>query len=207
MSAADLLPPNATPFERAQSAEDNRILAADVAAIRRERQPATCDAAFVAPLAWERSIHFWSPGDEAGNRARVAASFADHGGYGSPPALEDEIALDTGFPVTVREFWELAGLVWPDFVVDVAIAPGEAAPDVGAVTASALKRKNVRDVLAAVRLFASQPPANVNVGAGVCVTPRVTILPLGGSPHDPQIYVGAATRVLPRFTVLPLRAA
>jgi len=207
MSATDLLPPNATPFERAQSAEDNRVLAADVAAIRRERQPASCDEAFVAPLAWERSIHFWNPSDDAENRARIASSFADHGGYGSPPALEDEIALDTGLPVTVREFWQLAGLAWPDFVVDVAIAPGEAAPDVGAVIASALKRKNVRDVLAAVRLLAAQPAANVNVGAATCVTPRLTILPLGGAPHDPQIYVGASTRVLPHFTVLPLRAA
>jgi phage tail P2-like protein len=207
MSAADLLPPNATPFERAQSAEDNRVLDADVAAVRRERQPASCDEAFIAPLAWERSIHFWDPNDDAGNRARVASSFADHGAYGAPPALEAEIALDTGLAVTVREFWEIAGLSWPDFVVDVAIEPGEAAPDIGAIAASANARKNVRDVLARVRLFAAQPAAGVAVGAATCVTPRMTILPLGGAPHDPQIYVGASTRVLPRFTILPLRAA
>jgi phage tail P2-like protein len=207
MSATDLLPPNATPFESAQSAEDNRILAADTNAIRRERRPATCDEAFVAPLAWERSIHFWSPGDDAENRARIASSFADHGAYGSPAALEDEIALDTGLPVTVREFWELPGLVWPDFAVDVAVEIGEAAPSVAAITASANARKNVRDVLAAVRFVAPQPPAELAVGAASFVSPRVTILPLGCAPHDPQIYVGASTRVLPRFTILPLRAA
>jgi phage tail P2-like protein len=207
MSATDLLPPNATPFESAQSAEDNRILGADVAAIRRERQPASCDEAFIAPLAWERSIHFWAPGDDAGNRARIASSFADHGAYGSPAALEQEIALDTGLSVTVREFWEIAGLVWPDFVVDVAVAPGDPAPDLSAVAASANARKNVRDVLARVRQVAAQPAAPLNVGAACCVTPRMTILPLGGAPHDPQLYVGASTRALPHVTVLPLKAA
>lgn len=206
MSAADLLPPNATPFERAQSAADGRVLDADVAAIRRERRPASCDAAFVAPLAWERSIHFWSPGDEAGNRARVASSFADHGAYGSPPALEDEIALDTGLPVTVREFFDLARIVWPEFTVDVAVEPGQAAPDLAPVIASALKRKNVRDVLAAVRLVGNQPQSPLYVGAASAVRPNVKILPLDRSKPAPQLYVGAASRMAPRLKVLPLRS-
>jgi phage tail P2-like protein len=207
MSAADLLPPNATPFERAQSATDGRLLNADVAAIRRERQPASCDAAFVAPLAWERSIHFWSPGDDAGNRARVASSFADHGSYGSPPALEQEIALDTGLPIAVREFWEIAGLSFPYFVVDCLVEIGDPAPDLAAIAASANARKNVRDVLARVRFVAAQPAAGLAVGAACCVNPRVKILPLNAAPPPPQIYVGASTRALPHVTVLPLRAA
>jgi len=207
MSATDLLPPNATPFERAQSAQDNRLLNADANAIRREREPASCDAAFVAPLAWERSIHFWDPADDSGNRARIASSFADHGAYGSPSALEQEIAMDTGLTVAVREFWEIAGLAWPDFAVDVATAPGEPAPDLAPVVAWALARKNVRDVLARVRLAAAQPAASVSVGAACCVSPRVTVLPFGGASHDPQIYVGATTRALPHVSVFPLRAS
>ena len=207
MSATDLLPPNATPFERAQSAEDNRILAANANAVRTERQPSTCDAAFVAPLAWERGIHFWSPGDDAGNRARIASSFADHGAYGSPPALEDEIALDTGLPITVREFFELPGLAWPDFAVDVAVEIGGAAPDIGAITASANARKNVRDVLARVRFVALQPAAPLAVGAATSVAPRLKILPLGAVPPLPQFNVGATTRVAPNVTILPLRAS
>ncbi len=207
MSATDLLPPNATPFESAQSATDARTLNADTNAIRAERQPATCDEAFIAPLAWERSVHFWSPGDDAGNRARTASSFEDHGSYGSPPALEGEIALDTGLSVAVREFWELPGLAWPGFVVDVEINPGDPAPDLGAVTASALTRKNVRDVLARVRLAAQQPAAALALGAAVCASPRVTILPLGGAPLDPAIVFGASTRVVPFLTVLPLGAS
>ncbi|MGD0564547.1 MAG: phage tail protein [Roseiarcus sp.] len=207
MSAIDLLPPNATPFERAQSAEDNRVLAANANAIRAERQPATCDEAFIAPLAWERSIHFWAPGDDAGNRARIASSFADHGSYGSPPALEQEIALDTGLDIAVREFWEIAGLVWPDFVVDCLINIGDPAPSLAAVTASANTRKNVRDVLARVRFVAAQPAAALSVAAATCVNPRVKILPLNAAPPPPQIYVGASTRALPHVTILPLRAA
>jgi phage tail P2-like protein len=241
MSATDLLPPNATPLESAHSAEDNRILAADVDAIRRERDPTRCDAAFVAPLAWERSIHFWDPNDDAANRARVASSFADHGAYGSPPALEDEIALDAGLPVKVREFFELARLVWPEFTVDVAVElqgaeplviasaawaggfaplgasgppgatiaaplPAASAIDIAAVTASALARKNVRDVLAAVRLVANQPASPLYVGAAASVRPSVTVLPFGLPKPAPQLFVGAASRVLPTFTVLPLRA-
>ncbi|MGO4872742.1 MAG: phage tail protein I [Roseiarcus sp.] len=207
MSATDLLPPNATPFESAQSAEDNRLLAANANAIRAERQPATCDEAFIAPLAWERSIHFWNPGDDAGNRARIASSFADHGAYGSASALEQEIALDTGLPVMVREFWEIAGLVWPDFAVDVALQPGDPAPDLAAIAASALARRNPRDVLARVRFVSAQPPAALSVAAATCVAPRGTILPIGAAPPAPQFVVGATTRILPTLTVLPLGAS
>lgn len=206
MSATDLLPPNATPFERAQSAEDNRILAADVAAIRRERDPSRCDAAFVAPLAWERSVHFWSPSDDAGNRARVASSFADHGAYGSAAALEAEIALDVGLAVKVREFNELERLEWPDFVVDMAINPGDAPPDVAAIRKSAEARKNPRDTLAAVRLVADQPPSPLYVGAASAVRPNVKILPLGLPKPAPQLWIGAASSMAPRLKVLPLRA-
>jgi len=206
MSANDLLPPNATPFERAQSAQDNRLLDADVAAIRRERDPTRCDAGFVAPLAWERSVHFWDPNDDAGNRARVASSFADHGTFGSASALEAEIALDVGFAVKVREFNQLARLEWPDFVVDVAINPGDAPPDVAAVRKSAEARKNPRDTLAAVRLVANHPPSPLYVGAASTVRPNVKILPLGGAKPAPQLHVAAASRVLPQIKILPLRA-
>jgi phage tail P2-like protein len=206
MSADDLLPPNATPFERAASAADARTLKADVGAIRRERRPDQCDAAFLPLLGYERSVHHWVAGDDAGNRARIASSFADHGAYGSPAALEAEIALDTGLAVTVREFDELAGLKWPDFVVDVPVAPGATAPDTAPVYASALRRKNVRDTLAKVRLVAAQPAAALYVGAGASVHPTVKILPYGLPKPAPQLYVGAATRALPKVTVLPLRS-
>lgn len=203
MSADDLLPPNATPFEKASSAADKRVLAADTDAIRRARDPAAAPSAIVPFLAWERAVHFYDPDDAAGNRARITSSFADHGQYGSPPALEQEIALDTGLTVEVREFWELADLTWPDFVVDVVVNPGDATPDLSAVRPSALKRKNVRDMLARVRILVRQPPATVYVGAATSAHVNATILPLGGAPADPQIIVAATSRMLSFATILP----
>lgn len=202
-----LLPGNATAWERANDeVAAKRLRQIDVAAIRRERDPAACDAAFVAPLAWERSVHHWVPGDDAGNRTRVASSFVDHVNYGCPAPLEAEIAADTGVAVRVREFFELAGLEWPDFVVDVPVNPGDPAPNVAAIAASALARKPVRDVLASVRLVASQPASPLYVGAATSVRPKVTVLPFGLPKSAPQLYVGAASRTMPTLKVLPLRA-
>ncbi|MGA2491851.1 MAG: phage tail protein [Roseiarcus sp.] len=206
MTRKSLLPGNATAWERANAeVSAPRMLDAPVATIGKERDPVHCDGAFVAPLGWERSVHFWSPNDDAGNRARVASSFPDHLNYGCPATLEAEIALDTGFAITVREFWELASLVWPDFVVDVAINPGEPSPDLAPVWASALARKPVRDVLASVRLFAAQPPTPLYVGAASAVRPNVKILPDGLPKPPPQLWIGAASRMAPRLKVLPLR--
>ncbi len=200
-----LLPGNATAWERANSTVSERMLAVPVAIVLKERDPSQCDAQFIAPLAWERSVHFWDTGDDAGNRARIASSFIDHCGYGAPAALEAEINLDTGQTVSIREFWQLPGLSWPDFVVDSVINPGDPSPDVVAVWNSTLRRKPPRDVLDRVRVRGVQPPAPLYAGAGCCVSTRVTILPANAAPPPPQIYVGAATRALPFATVLPLR--
>lgn len=199
MSADDLLPPNATAFERAESAADARVLSADVDAIRRARDPPRCPAAITPFLAWERSIHFYDPDDDAGNRARIASSFADHGSYGSPPALEAEIALDVGFPVVVKEWFEERDLAWPGFVVEVPMAPGPSLPDLDAALASAMTRKNVRDMPRA-RARVEQPPAALFCGAATRIgiraanTARVPVGP----------FVGATSRFLPQIKVFPL---
>jgi len=207
MSASDLLPPNATPFEKAESATDGvRVLAAPTQLIRTERQPDTCSPPFVAPLAWERGIHFWAPGDDAGNRARTASSFADHGSYGAPATLEEEISLDTGYPIVIREFWEVPSGTWPDFLADVVINPGDPHPNLAVVTASALRRKNVRDLYLGARVFANQPVADLTVGAACAFSVMSTILPLA-SAITPAMTVGAATRFVVQSTVLPLRAS
>ena len=205
MSAADLLPPNATPFEGAESATDGqRILAAPTDLVRTERQPDTCDAAFVAPLAWERSVHHWFPGDDPGNRARIASSFADHAAYGAPAALETEISLDTGYAIRIREFFQIPGGVWPGFDASAIINPGDANPNLAAVDASALNRKNVRDLYEGARIFVNQPPALMSVGAACAMSTHATVLPLDMA-ISPAMTVGAAIRVVVEATVLPLR--
>ncbi len=208
VSFRTLLPPNATAWERSNEAVSGpRMEGLPVSAIRQARDPEACATVFLAGLAWERSVHFWDPGDAAGNRARVASSWTDHLVYGAPAALEAEIALDTGLTIAVREFFEVPGLVWPEFVADAVVDPGDAAPDMTAVIASALARKPVRDVLARARVFAVQQPASVLVSAATFASPKVVVLPLGGAPPLPQVLVGAASRVIEIATVYPLKAA
>jgi phage tail P2-like protein len=195
----DLLPPKATPLEQALAGAGARMSTLDSDAIRRERRPADCSAAFVPFLAWERSVHFYDPVDEAGNRARVESAFEDHLNYGSPDALQAEIALETGQNVKLVEFWQERDLVWPYFIVESVIAPGDAPPDLDAVWASAVKRKNTRD-MPKVRTRVVQPPALRAVGAAHHVSIRIT--PAATTPILP--HVGAVQRLLPKIQVRPL---
>lgn len=201
MTAPDraLLPANASDFEWANSQTSARLLDLPVAKIQQEREPANCDAAFLPFLAWERSVHFWDPNDVAGNQSRIESSFNDHLNYGTPDALEAEIALDTGQTIQIREFWEERDLTWPDFVVESVINPGDPAPDLDAVWTSAIKRKNVRD-MPKVRTRVIQPPASVSIGAAhrLVITMRTaTQVPL-------PPFVGAAHRLMPKMRVRPL---
>jgi len=195
----DLLPPNAMPLERAISGAGARMLAVDVDAIRVARQPANCAASFLPFLAWERSVHFWNPGDDAGNRARVESAFNDHLNYGSPAALEGEIALDTGLTIAIREFFE-AGLAWPYFTVEVVVKPGDPTPDLAGAWASALRRKNTRD-MPILKERLDQPPAAVAVAAAVNITQRIVIPPT--TPPAPAFVVAATRRVISSISIKP----
>lgn len=207
MTHKPLLPGNATAWERSNAeVSGERMLGLPVSVIRRERDPLACDAAFLPGLGWERSVHYWDPSDSAGNRSRTSTSFPDHLVYGCPAPLEAEIALDTGQTVSIKEWFEVAGLVWPLFHVDVAVVPGGPYPDTGPIIASALARKPVRDVLAQVRYRAPQPAANVYVGASCSATTIAKILPADGLPPPPQIYVGAGNRTVVTAHIAPLAA-
>jgi phage tail P2-like protein len=199
----DLLPNNATPFERVHSRVSARLFDLNVGIIEQSRDPAHCDAAFVPFLAWERSVHFWSATDEAGNRARIESSFNDHLNYGSPQALEAEIALDTGQNIRVVEYFEDPSLVWPEFAVASVIDPGDPLPDIDALMASALTRKNVRDMPGA-RVLARQPAGACFVGGGTGVT--VTAKILSAVPPQPSAFIGAGTGVTVTAKILPLGA-
>ena len=199
----DLLPANATALERALSQVAARLLEAPVHVIRAARVGATAPRALLGHLAWERSVHH-PTADEAAMRARIDSSFADHLSYGAPAALEAEIALDTGLTIRVVEAWERPYLVWPDFLVEVVIDPGDPTPDVGAAWRAAVRRKNVRDWPSA-RVFARQPSGALYAGAATHVSVRAKILPEGGAKPAPQLFVGAATRALPRVKILPQR--
>ncbi|MFT4099034.1 MAG: phage tail protein I [Rhodoblastus sp.] len=206
MSEGDqLLPDTATAFEQAQSATSARLLDAPTQIVRDARRGASAPEQLLPFLAWERSVHHTSDA-EATMRARIDSAFADHLAYGSPAALEEEIALDTGVAVQIREFFEIPGGAWPDFFVVIPVGPGHPAPpdDMGPILRSALRRKNVRD-WPGVRLE-SRPdvvPASVSVGLQVRLTIRPT--PSDGrvrTPVVPHIGVGAIITVKARLEPL-----
>lgn len=195
----DLLPGNATDFERAQSKTSARILDTDTGVIRRERVPAQCDEAFLPFLAAERSVHHYA-GDLATKRARTAASFSDHLAYGTPSALEQEIALDTGLDVRVVEYFEERQFEFPDFAVDLVLEQGETPPqDLEPVRRSALQRKNVRETLAAVRIRYERPPGDLFHGAATHISPRIS----NAFAPAPNLFHGAVSRILPQQRITP----
>lgn len=199
-----LLPGSASAFEAAQSATAARLFDLNVAIIEQSRLPAVAGAQFVPFLAWERSVHFYDPADEAGNRARIESAFEDHSNYGSPDALEAEIALDTGQNVRVIEYFEEAGLDWPDFALASVIDPGDPAPDIDALMASVMTRKNVRD-WPLPRVFGRQPVGGCVVGGATGAVISVKIL--AATPPQPSAFAGGASGVVVTAKILALGAS
>lgn len=198
----NLLPPNALPFEDAQAQTSARLLDAPAQVVRDARRGASAPQQLLGHLAWERSVHHPST-DEATIRARIDSAFADHLAYGSPAALEAEIALDTGLPVVIREFNEVAGGEWPDFYVVLPIGPGHPAPpeDLGPVVLSALRRKNVRD-WPRIRFEGRGEPASAVVAVGCQVRIKVMPTPTDGKVRarvSPRVGVGAIVKIRARL--------
>ncbi len=198
----NLLPANATAFEDGMSQTSGRLLDAPSEVVRAARKGATAPKQLLGHLGWEKSLHHPSD-DEATQRARIDASFADHLSYGSPDALEREIALDTGLEIRVVEYFEEVGLEWPDFIVEARAAQGDPAPDMTDVRPSALARKNVRD-WPKLRTAYSPVEGALYVASASHFSPRMKILSAAKPP--PQLFVGSASRFLPRMKILPLRA-
>lgn len=72
---SDLLPPNATPFERALAKTAEHLADLPVP-IRHIRNPETCPAALLPYLAWELSVDEWNPGWGEDVKRRVIAESA-----------------------------------------------------------------------------------------------------------------------------------
>ncbi|MCC3246136.1 phage tail protein [Methylocystis sp. WRRC1] len=194
----DLLPGNATAWEQAQSKTSARILDTDTAVIRRERDPARCDAAFLPFLAAERSVHQYA-GGLAAKRARTAESFDDHLAYGTPAKLEEEIARDTGQEVRIVEYFEDRELEWPDIIVESLVYPGEEPPNLDAVMRSVMRRKNVRDWPAKVRPHYRNSNGNLFHGSASFFSVRIRTV----EPRSRNLFHGAGARFLPQIRINP----
>jgi phage tail P2-like protein len=204
---AALLPANASAFEIAESSTSARLLEADTNIIRRERDAMQCDARFLPFLAWERSTHHWTGTKVAPDRAAVDNSFADHIAYGSPAALEAEIAADIGSAVVIREYFE-CGREWPDFEITIAVlddAPPPPTPDLVWSSVVGRQRKNVRDWPIIVYTAGERGP--LVIAAAVHVAGTYTVKPFDPTPRflGPLAY-GVAVRVVGNINVRPYSA-
>ncbi|MEW6488628.1 MAG: phage tail protein I [Thermodesulfobacteriota bacterium] len=121
---ADLLPPNATPQERALARAAARVseVPVPVAALW---NPATCPAALLPWLAWALSVDHWESGwSEAVKRAAIGESLGLHAKKGTPWAVERAFVVAGAPNATVVEWWEYAGDPYR-FQVEIDLAENE----------------------------------------------------------------------------------
>lgn len=101
-----LLPPNATPLERAIDAAGARVTDIPVP-LRRLWNPDTCPAALLPYLAYALSIDSWSSDwPEAVKRARIRAAIAIQRRKGTAASIRDVIR-SFGGAVAIREWWQM----------------------------------------------------------------------------------------------------
>lgn len=113
MAHDDLLPPNATPIERALSIAPAASLADVPVAIDRIWNPATCPVALLPWLAWSLSIDIWdSAWTEAEKRAAIADAILFQRRKGTPASLRT--VLDRFDPlIRIVEWFEDRGTLDP----------------------------------------------------------------------------------------------
>ncbi|MFY9350385.1 MAG: phage tail protein I [Sphingobium sp.] len=110
---AHLLPPNATPFERAMSLAGAARIDAVPIAVDRLWNPQTCPADLLPWLAWGLSADIWDPDwSEAQKRAAIAAAIDFQRRKGTPASLRS--VLDRFDPlIEVVEWFEARDLMAP----------------------------------------------------------------------------------------------
>lgn len=150
-----LLPPNATPLERALEAATARIgdVPVDVAAIW---DPATCPIAVLPWLAWSLSVDSWDPAwPDAVKRDAVARSIALHRRKGTRFSVEAVLARYDEL-LTLVEWHEATPPGTPhSFDIVLPITPGGNAP--GGERATAAFAENVLRDVARVKPLREHP--------------------------------------------------
>lgn len=154
----DLLPPNATPPERALSLATAR--ASDLAARNRPMwDPAACPAALLPWLAWALSVDVWNPSWPDTVKRRVIAASADyHRRKGTLGAVRSALeAIDLDF-IRIVEWWEAEGSGDPfTFRVEVGtVSRGLSQDEQDRALAIVMATKNVRSRLEDLRIYLQQ---------------------------------------------------
>lgn len=200
-----LLPPNATPLERALEAATLRIDAIPVP-LRTLWNPDTIPVQLLPWLAWGLSVDNWDPAwTEARKRAVVAASIDVHQHKGTVGAMLTALsALD--YNASLIEWWQSAPPAAPyTFRIEVALdARGIIDGTWGDVERTAVVAKNARSHLESIRLVHTSPSKAV-MAAAITSAEIVTIQPWQITEIDsagPQ-YIGVGIFARETVTLSP----
>ncbi len=177
--ADDLLPSNATPFLKALSLSQTRILNVDMDVIRRSVLANISPAALLPWLAWDRSVdEYVDSWPESTKRAAVAGSFGYHKIKGTPGALKAALA-SLGFDTIVTEWFQYGGAPYR-FRVKVVKQDGASLTraEYEALRRLIMSAKNARSMLDALETSVTQRgPAPYVAAWGARRTRNVTLYP------------------------------
>ena len=161
---ATILPPNASPAQRAIEQAIAARLAAIDPPIDTLWNPQTCPLALLPWLAWAFAVEVWdSTWSEAKKRSVVAASLDVHRRKGTRGALIQALAA-VGHATTVVEWWEETPRADPyTFRVAVDVGDGVDLAELQLIAAQIEAAKNVRSHLTSLTLTSTHT-AGVTVG-------------------------------------------
>lgn len=203
---AHLLPPNATPQERALSQTMAR-LADSAPACRGMWDPDTCPAQHLPWLAWALSVDDWNAAwSDAQKRAVIRASYAVHKHKGTVGAIRAALSA-LGYSIELTEWHQESPPAAP-YTFGVTADLWGTGIDVRMweeITTVALAAKNIRSHLRYVRLRATVRGV-LYVGGSTLSAEIVEVLPYQLREIEPRgpLYVAAAmittetTEVYPR---------
>lgn len=203
--AGDLLPSNATAFEKALAASDDRILEIDADIVRRVTRPDECPPDQLHILAWEYSVDEWEPTwSDLRKRGVIKASFEVHRFKGTAYALEKAISA-IGQGVLVEEWFEYGGHPYR-FRLVVDLDPEEvfSSTELDQIIRVALRTKNVRSLLEYV-LFRRTRTSPFYVAAAVTARVTQTIGPFIADfiSLRPYVYAGVSVSGQATTTLYP----
>ncbi|SKA81907.1 phage tail protein I [Desulfobaculum bizertense] len=177
MASLHLLPPNATPAERAFSEGTTRIDRIPVP-IARLYNPDDCPVEFLPWLAWALSVDAWeSSWSEAQKRAAVRNAIWIHKHKGTRGAV-DRAVRALGYRVRIREWWqERPKTERFTFTIDIEVDDRGVSPDLYAMlTRVVLKAKNTRSHLTGFQVTESVQ-GGCSVGGAFQSGEELTVLP------------------------------
>lgn len=207
VSNRTLLPPNATPLEKALDllSAQMETIAID---IRKLWNPETCPVDLLPWLAWGNSVDFWSTDwTEAEKRETIANAFAIHKTKGTRAALERAVA-PLGFTVNIIEWFEESPTAQPyTFRMHVTVRDKGIDEKLYAQLQQLIEAyKNVRSQLSQL-VIKGEVTGKLYTAAALTYGIEIAILPYVGSEADNTAVwsTAAALHSIHTVSVIPLQ--